>query len=114
MPGCCYLWFLQWLILLLTRNNFIHFRTVATYCARMGQCFSTSMDAVGIDVSQGASWEQDDDVKTADGKYCFSDGVGTISQELASVVSKTGKAGRRVVQSGKRICTSYFGNRTKV
>lgn len=61
------------------------------------------MDAVGIDVSQGASWEQDDDVKTADGKYCFSDGVGTISQELASVVSKTGKAGRRVVQSGKSL-----------
>ena len=62
-------------------------RTVATYCSRIGQCFSTSVDAVGIDVSEGASWETSEDVCTDDGK-CFSDGVGRISQELASVVSE--------------------------
>ena len=54
--------------------------------ARMGQCFSTSMDAVGIDVNEGTSWEMNDDIKTPNGGYCFSDGVGRISESLARQV----------------------------
>lgn len=46
------------------------------------------MDAVGIDISEGASWESEEDVRTEDGKYLFSDGVGRISQELVTVVSE--------------------------
>lgn len=59
---------------------------VATFMARMGQCFSTSMDAVGIDLSEGTDWEMDDDIKTPDDSYCFSDGVGRISESLARQV----------------------------
>lgn len=59
---------------------------VATFMARMGQCFSTSMDAVGIDVSEGTNWEMDEDIETPNGSYCFSDGVGRISESLARQV----------------------------
>ena len=56
--------------------------------ARMGQCFSTSMDTVGIGISQGTSHDVEDDVeiKIADQKYCFSDGIGRISQTLVAEV----------------------------
>lgn len=54
--------------------------------ARMGQCFSTSLDAIGIDVNEGTSWDMDDDVKTFSGAYCFSDGVGRISESLVRQV----------------------------
>lgn len=54
--------------------------------ARMGQCFSTSMDAVGFAISEGTFYDEEVDVKTDDEKYCFSDGIGKISQELAAEV----------------------------
>ena len=56
--------------------------------ARMGQCFSTSIDTVGIEISQGTLHGVEDDVKTADENYCFSDGVGKISRELVAEVCK--------------------------
>ena len=59
--------------------------------ARMGQCFSTSMDAVGIDVNEGTFWDMDEDIKTSDDGYCFSDGVGRISESLARQVRKDTK-----------------------
>ena len=65
---------------------FLNARCVASYMARMGQCFSTSMDAVGFAISEGTFYDDEDDVKTADHKYCFSDGVGRISEELAAEV----------------------------
>lgn len=54
--------------------------------ARMGQCFSTSQDAIGIDVNEGTSWDMDDDIETLDRGYCFSDGVGRISKSLVGQV----------------------------
>ena len=69
-------------------SRFVHDRCVGTFMARIGQCFSTSMDAVGIDVNEGTSWEMDEDIKTSDGSYCFSDGVGRISQTLAQQVTR--------------------------
>ena len=54
--------------------------------ARMGQCFSTSLDAVGFATSEDTYHDVEDDVETPDRKYCFSDGVGKISEELASEV----------------------------
>lgn len=56
--------------------------------ARMGQCFSTSIDTVGIGISQGTLHQMEDDVEmnTADQKYCFSDGIGRISQTLVEEV----------------------------
>ena len=68
-------------------SRFVHNRCVGTLMARIGQCFSTSMDAVGIDVNEGTSWDMDEDIKTSDGSYCFSDGVGRISHSLAQQVT---------------------------
>ena len=61
-------------------------RCVASYVARMGQCFSTSIDSVGIGISEGIPSKKEDDVKTDDKKYCFSDGIGRISKELVAEV----------------------------
>ena len=56
--------------------------------SRMGQCFSTSIDAVGIGISQGVlhDVEKDFKVKTSDKEYTFSDGVGRISKQLLKEV----------------------------
>ena len=59
-------------------------RCVATYMARLGQCFSTSLDTIGITLEEGARWIMIDEVER-DG-FCFSDGVGTISTNLAREV----------------------------
>lgn len=61
-------------------------RCVASYMARMGQCFSTSMDTVGFAISEETFYDDVHDVKTDDQKYCFSDGIGRISEELAAEV----------------------------
>lgn len=59
-----------------------HERCVATYVARLGQCFSSTQNTVEVN-----------DVKTIDDifretKYCFTDGIGKISRRLAEKVSK--------------------------
>ncbi|KAK3698052.1 hypothetical protein QZH41_010823, partial [Actinostola sp. cb2023] len=71
-------------------GDFSSIRCVGSYVSRMGQCFSTSLDAVGVSIDQGVTWSSEQDVKYD--KYCFSDGVGRISQDLAiEVVKKIGK-----------------------
>ena len=52
--------------------------------ARLGQCFSTSLDTVGITLQEGVRYRVIDDVER--GGYCFSDGIGAISSALAREV----------------------------
>ena len=52
--------------------------------SRLGQCFSTSLDAIGITLEDGVTWRMVDDVKLDD--YCFSDGIGRISPKLSKEV----------------------------
>ncbi|XP_028390591.1 uncharacterized protein LOC114515528 [Dendronephthya gigantea] len=74
-------------------GDFSHISCVATYMARMGQCFSTSVDTVSVQTPEEEMYVEEDDVKTADKKYTFSDGIGRISEEMAAEVSKElGKA----------------------
>ncbi|KAK4165762.1 RNA-dependent RNA polymerase [Cladorrhinum sp. PSN259] len=63
-------------------GNFEHIQVVAKYAARLGQCFSTTRLLRGLtyplivkipDVEQG--------------KFCFTDGVGKISPELARIIA---------------------------
>ncbi|GMH35082.1 hypothetical protein BSKO_02950 [Bryopsis sp. KO-2023] len=63
-------------------GNFSDIHVVATYISRLGQSFSTSTATVTVGVS---NWKQIPDIK--ENGYCFSDGVGTISQKLAEEVS---------------------------
>lgn len=72
-------------------GDFSYIRNVPKYMARMGQCFTQTEDTIGVpldpllvptepDVEGG--WDR------ANNKpYCFSDGVGRISTELATKVS---------------------------
>lgn len=54
----------------------------ARYAARISQAF-TATDAVRVDVEEVF---QKDDISTEDGKYQFTDGVGTLSSELSRKV----------------------------
>ena len=56
--------------------------------ARLGQCFSTSLDTIGITLQEGVRYREIVDVELRFGRttFCFSDGIGTISPGLASEV----------------------------
>ena len=56
--------------------------------ARMGQCFSTSIDTYGLETADNEIFVEEGDIMTADEKYCFSDGIGRISKELTVEVCK--------------------------
>lgn len=77
-------------------------RCVATFVSRMGQCFSSTKEAVTVSIEVGCEVEeiQDIEVKYNDvyfaccnslrsGTYTFSDGVGKISKALAEKVRNT-------------------------
>lgn len=52
----------------------------ARYGARLAQAFTTTEAAVEVEVEEVFNV---DDIKTPDGRRCFTDGVGTMSKELA-------------------------------
>ena len=60
-------------------GDFHGINIVAKYAARLGQCFSTTRAISGV----RAAIVETVDIKSADGKYNFSDGVGVISSFLA-------------------------------
>ncbi|KAF6803018.1 suppressor of ascus dominance [Colletotrichum sojae] len=62
-------------------GHFSHIRNVAKYAARIGQCFSTTRQIRGVTVPNIV---QAEDIER--NGYCFSDGVGKISQVLAEMV----------------------------
>ncbi|GFT62602.1 RNA-dependent RNA polymerase 1 [Nephila pilipes] len=66
-------------------GDFSHITNVAKFMARMGQCFSTSEEAVQIEL-EDENIIHLDDIKNED--YIFSDGIGMISKELADEVIK--------------------------
>jgi RNA dependent RNA polymerase len=52
-------------------------QVVAKYAARVGQSFGTSSSTIIVD-----RYKEIPDIKTADGRYNFSDGVGNVSPTL--------------------------------
>ncbi|PKS09207.1 hypothetical protein jhhlp_003821 [Lomentospora prolificans] len=63
-------------------GKFNHIRIVAKYAARMGQCFSSTREIRAISVPR---IRPIDDIENAEG-YCFTDGVGKISEFLAKII----------------------------
>ena len=74
-------------------------RCVATYVSRMGQCFSSTKEAVTVRIEDGCKIEMIPDIEVEyknvffkccnswrSGTYIFSDGVGKISKALARKV----------------------------
>ncbi|KAK4660539.1 hypothetical protein QC762_119900 [Podospora pseudocomata] len=66
-------------------GNFEHIKVVAKYAARLGQCFSTTRVLRGVTFPPIVEIE---DINTADGKHCFTDGVGRISPLLSRLVAE--------------------------
>jgi RNA-dependent RNA polymerase len=64
-------------------GDFTHIKVVAKYASRLGQCFSTTRTPRGL--SLGLSTEMIDDIES--NGWCFSDGVGIISQWLADEIT---------------------------
>ncbi len=65
-------------------GDFAHIRVVAKHAARLGQCFSTTRALTDSPISQ--SIEEIEDISRND--WCFTDGVGKISPQLAEYVAK--------------------------
>ena len=57
----------------------------ARYAARISQAFTTTDSTISVPADEILI---DDDIKSPDGKYCFTDGVGSISPELARKIWK--------------------------
>ncbi|KAG5644736.1 hypothetical protein DXG03_007865 [Asterophora parasitica] len=68
-------------------------RCPARYGARISQAF-TATDA-SVNIEEVEEIFPIDDIKTSSGDYCFTDGVGTMSKELAIEISQELKAKRR-------------------
>ncbi|PON45920.1 RNA-dependent RNA polymerase-type, partial [Parasponia andersonii] len=68
-------------------GDFSHIRNVAKYAARLGQSFSSSRETFIVERDE-VELIPDIEVETGGNKYCFSDGIGKISEEFAEQVAK--------------------------
>ncbi|KAH9723212.1 RNA-dependent RNA polymerase 1 [Citrus sinensis] len=68
-------------------GDFRDIKNVAKYAARLGQSFSSSREALHVD-SSDIEIIPDVEVEEDGITYCFSDGIGKISSELAEIVAK--------------------------
>lgn len=68
-------------------GDFHEIRNVAKYAARLGQSFSSSRETVSVGRHE-IEIIPDIESKRGEIKYCFSDGIGKISAELAKEVAK--------------------------
>ncbi|KAL9438080.1 hypothetical protein AB3S75_023866 [Citrus x aurantiifolia] len=68
-------------------GDFRDIKNVAKYAARLGQSFSSSREALHVD-SGDIEIIPDVEVEKDGITYCFSDGIGKISAELAEIVAK--------------------------
>lgn len=72
-------------------GDFSHIHSVSKYMARIGQCFSQTEDTVSVQLDEHhVRTEKDIEAgfdPTNYTPYCFSDGVGKISEKLAKKVS---------------------------
>ncbi|KAG2701592.1 hypothetical protein I3760_06G053000 [Carya illinoinensis] len=67
-------------------GNFRDIRNVAIYGARLGQSFGSSRETANVSIDE-VEVIPDVEVKRGEATYCFSDGIGKISQELACKVA---------------------------
>src|SRR6266576_563965 len=70
----------------------------ARYAARLSQAFTATDASVPVDVEE---IQVDLDIHSEDRKYCFTDGVGTISQELARDIWNELKRTRKRARKNK-------------
>jgi len=70
----------------------------ARYAARLAQAFTATNASVEIEVDSAT---QEPDLSTANGMYHFTDGVGTISGNLAQDIAQTLQASKRKRKTGK-------------
>ncbi|KAI0068465.1 RdRP-domain-containing protein [Artomyces pyxidatus] len=66
----------------------------ARYAARISQAFTSTDSSVSVEVEEIFVRE---DIQSSSGKWCFTDGVGTISTELAKSIWKELRKGRKRV-----------------
>ncbi|XP_070571549.1 uncharacterized protein [Ptychodera flava] len=85
-------------------GDFSRLKCVATYIARMGQCFSKTEESIAVTIEEGTVSHIEDIKGGLDNKgkpYCFSDGVGKISKSLAKKICEQLK--RSVIPSAYQI-----------
>ena len=70
-------------------GDFSGINSVAKYIARMGQCFSKPEETINVS-DEGVIVRNNKDFKKSDGyrEYCFSDGIGKVSESLADRASE--------------------------
>ncbi|GFU35299.1 RNA-dependent RNA polymerase 1 [Nephila pilipes] len=66
-------------------GDFSSIKNVAKYMARMGQCLSTTEEGVQVCLDSNNEVFLDD-ITSKNGRYIFSDGIGTISESLSNEV----------------------------
>ncbi|GBM18680.1 RNA-dependent RNA polymerase 1 [Araneus ventricosus] len=76
-------------------GDFSEINNVPKYMARMGQCLSTTEEGVQVSLDAGSE-DPLEEIKTSNGRYIFSDGIGMISVDLANEVRAVLKKNRGV------------------